>query len=78
MNTSQRREMMLSALIAEAEGKIAIHKANVEIYLQNPAGIGEHSEIMHELKTQLNIIGKANERLEILEKYFDYPGNGSG
>ena len=34
------RERMIDATIAHVEGKIAYHKANVEIYLTNPAGIG--------------------------------------
>ena len=39
------REQMLSALIAHAEGHLAKHKMNVEVYLKNPAGIGEHQDI---------------------------------
>ena len=34
------RERMIDATIAHVEGKIAYHKANVEIYLTNPSGIG--------------------------------------
>ena len=32
---------MIDATIDHMKGKIALHKANVEVYLQNPAGIGE-------------------------------------
>ena len=34
------RDEMLAALRAHAEGKIKMHKMNVEVYLTNPAGIG--------------------------------------
>ena len=40
------RDQMIKALLAHAQGDIEKHKANVEIYFSNPAGIGEHSDIM--------------------------------
>ena len=39
------REQLIRALLAHAQGDIAKHKANVEVYLEHPAGIGEHSDI---------------------------------
>ena len=39
------RDQMIKALLAHAQGDIEKHKTNVEIYLSNPAGIGEHSDI---------------------------------
>ncbi len=42
-----RRKMkvqLLQALRQHAEGQIAKHKANVDVYLNNTTGIGEHSE----------------------------------
>ena len=39
------RDQMIKALLAHAQGDIEKHKANVEIYLTNPAGIGEHSDL---------------------------------
>ena len=40
------REQLLEAAVKHAEGQIAVHKTNVEVYLNNPAGIGEHSDIV--------------------------------
>ena len=37
------RDTLIKALLAHAQGDIAKHKANVEVYLANAAGIGEHS-----------------------------------
>ena len=34
------REQLLKALLAHATGEIEMHKANVEVYLTNPVGIG--------------------------------------
>ena len=39
------REQLIKALLAHAQGDIQKHVANVEVYLTNPAGIGEHSNI---------------------------------
>ena len=45
-------------------------KANVEIYLQNPAGIGEHSDILGAMETEINMIAQWDERLQVIERYF--------
>ena len=34
------REQLIKALLAHAQGDIAKHKANIEVYLANPVGIG--------------------------------------
>ena len=38
------RFKILEALHADASGNIAKAKANIEVYLENPVGIGEHPE----------------------------------
>ena len=48
---------MISALLAHAQGDIQKHKMNVEVYLTNPTGIGEHSDIMEAIEEELNMIG---------------------
>ena len=40
------REQLIKAILAHAQGDIQKHVANVEVYLTNPAGIGEHSNIV--------------------------------
>ena len=52
------REQIIKALLAHAQGDIAKHKANVEVYLSNPAGIGEHSDVMGAIEEELNMIAK--------------------
>ncbi len=55
----------------DAIGKISKAKVNVEIYLHNPAGIGEHPDVLGAIQEQLDIIAHEEERLEVLEKHFD-------
>ena len=64
------REQLVNALISHAKGDIAKHVANVEVYLTNPAGIGEHSDITEAIENELNIIAKYDDQVAVLKKYF--------
>ena len=66
------RVQLLKALIKHAEGMIEKHRANVEVYLTNPAGIGEHSNIIEAIEIELDAISKYNDQKEVLQKYFSY------
>jgi len=61
---------MISALLAHAQGDIQKHKMNVEVYLNNPVGIGEHSDIMEAIETELNMIAKYEDQVTVLKKHF--------
>jgi hypothetical protein len=54
----------------QAEGEIAVHRANIEVYKTMPAGIGEHSDVTEAVIAELNKLAEADDRLEILDKYF--------
>ena len=64
------REQMIQALVAHAKGHIEKHRANVEVYLSNPVGIGEHSDLIEAIEKELNMIAEYHDQLEVLEKYF--------
>ena len=64
------RKGILDALIAQAEGSISKAKMNVEVYLTNPVGIGEHPDVLGAIQDQIDLIAKEEERLEVIEKYF--------
>jgi len=61
---------MIQAIRQHAIGHIEKHKTNVEIYLSNSVGIGEHGDIMETIEKELNIIAQYDDQLEMLEKYF--------
>jgi len=61
------RWCMLQAAIAHVEGKIAYHRANVEIYLENPAGIGEHPDVMESLVSEMKEIAEYQDILEVAQ-----------
>ena len=64
------REQLIKALLAHAQGDIQKHVANVEVYLTNPVGIGEHSDITEAIENELNIIAKYEDQVEVIKKYF--------
>ena len=64
------REKIIKSLIAHAKGHIEKHKTNIEIYLSNSVGIGEHGDILETIEKELNIIAQYHDRLEVLDKYF--------
>ena len=65
------REKLLKAVKSHAQGHIDKHVANIEVYLANPAGIGEHSDIIEAIELELEEIAKYQDQLDIVKKYFD-------
>ena len=64
------RSQLIKALLAHAQGDIQKHVANVEVYLNNPAGIGEHSNIVEAIEEELNMIAKYEDQISVLKKHF--------
>ena len=64
------REQLVRALLAHAQGEIEKHKANVEIYLTNPVGIGEHSDVTGAIGDELDKIARYHDQVEVIQKYF--------
>ena len=64
------RDKIKESLRAHAEGHIKKHTANVEIYLNNSMGIGEHSDILETIEKELEMIAKYDDQLHVLRKYF--------
>jgi hypothetical protein len=52
-------------------GDIKKHLANIEIYLENPAGIGEHSDVMEAIQVELDQVAKYHDQLEVIKNYID-------
>ena len=65
------REQLIRALIAHAQGDIQKHKANVEVYLTHPVGIGEHSNIVEAIEQELDMIAKYQDQIDVINKYFN-------
>ena len=64
------RKQTLEALRSQCKGNIDKARVNVEIYLHNPVGIGEHPDVLAAIQDQIDIIAHEEERLEVLERHF--------
>lgn len=65
------KQIMISNLKTYYVGMMAKHKANVSVYLNNPAGIGEHNDIIEAIDKELDSLASAWDKHEILNKFFD-------
>ena len=64
------RKQLINALLAHAQGDIAKHRANVEVYLANPVGIGEHSNVVEATEEEINMIAKYQDQIDVINTYF--------
>ena len=62
-------EYIIEAARKQAEGEIAVHKANIKVYQTMPAGIGEHSDVTEAVIAELDKLAAADDRLEMINKY---------
>jgi predicted metal-dependent RNase len=63
---------LLEALIKKLEGEIEVHKANVMVYVKNPAGIGEHSDVVESIEKEIEKVADAEDKIEAIMKHFKY------
>lgn len=63
-------DLIIEAAQKQAEGQIAVHRANIEVYKTMPAGIGEHSDVTEAVIEELNKLAAAQDRLDMIAKYF--------
>lgn len=61
---------LVESMHAYLAGKVAYHRANLGVYLQNSVGIGEHPDIMEAIEQELGKLAEADEKLQTLNKYF--------
>ena len=65
------REMLLGALKSYYVGHINNHIANIEIYLNKSAGIGEHSDIIDAMDKEIEHVDKNDAKLSMILKYLE-------
>ena len=63
------RKGIISALHAKYDADIAMADATVNIYLDNPVGIGEHPQHLEEIDKLLGKIAEAKDKKQSLEDF---------
>ena len=62
-------DAIINAAKKQAEGEVAVHLANIQVYQTMPAGIGEHSDVTEAVISELDKLAAADDRLAMIEKY---------
>jgi hypothetical protein len=62
---------MIQALKLRYESAIAEATCNIAVYLKNPAGIGEHPDIVEAVDSQIMKIAEAQDKLHVIEEYYE-------
>jgi|TARA_R110000851_G_scaffold130712_1_gene264434 hypothetical protein len=60
---------ILEALRKKYEGDIAVARANVQVYINNAAGIGEHPDVVQAVDEQMELIADAQDKLNVLDQW---------
>ena len=58
---------LLDALRKKYEGEIAAANANINVYITNPAGIGEHPNLVAAVDSEIEKLTDATDKLSILK-----------
>ena len=65
------KEQLVQALKTKYDADYKMHKANLDIYLNNPVGIGEHPQQFEEMDKLVESMTAARDKLEVFNK--EYP-----
>ena len=65
--------LLLKALNDHYAAQISEAVATLNIYLNSSVGIGEHSDILAELKKYVDLLDDADSKLATLNKYINQP-----
>ena len=64
------KEQLIKAARMHSEGELERAKTNIMVYMNQSVGIGEHSDIVEAIQEELDKMAAANDRIEMLNKYF--------
>ena len=67
------RNKMIEAMRSHAQGNIDKHKMNVEVYLANHAGIGEHPDVFEAMEGEMLEMAKYHDVLDMISIHFKEP-----
>ena len=65
------KEQLVHALKTKYDADYQMHKANLDIYLNNPVGTGEHPQHFEEMDKLVESMTAARDKLEVLNE--EYP-----
>ena len=66
----QTTNPLFKALQKKYEADIAHANATLQIYFDNPVGIGEHPDVIDAIHSQVLKIASAEENIQVLQQHF--------
>ena len=79
------KRLLMEAALKKYEGDLAVAQANLDIYLGNPVGIGEHPDVMEEVTKLVMRIHDAQGCIDVIintwkeeKNYASLKNNGDG
>jgi DNA-binding GntR family transcriptional regulator len=64
------RKQLIEASKEHFRSHIVKHRMNIEVMLNNPTAIHEHSDIMDAIEKEVAQVAEYMDKLEVMEKYF--------
>ena len=61
---------MINALRKRYQADIAAAMANIEVYRTNPAGIGEHPDLVSAVDSEMTKLATARDKLDTLNTFY--------
>lgn len=61
----------ISAMMRLYKAEIAVYKAEVQNYIDNPVGVGEHGNLVETMDALVGKIAEAEDKLIVLETHFN-------
>jgi len=71
LEKNERFKMIVDALRKKYEYEIISARANIDVYLRNPAGIGEHPDIVAAVDSEMEKLASAEDKLSSLNSNFN-------
>ena len=68
LDATKEKDLFVQQLYAGAD---LAHQMNVEVYLKNPAGIGEHQDIFEAMELEIMEMAKYHDVIEMVETYLE-------
>ena len=65
------KKAILKALALKYEAQIEEAKTTINIYLDNPVGIGEHPQHLEEIDKLMGNIADAEDKLDTIRRHWD-------
>ena len=63
---------ILQALYCKYLGEMEVHRANIDIYLNTPAGIGEHPDVLGAIDDMVEKMAGVRDKIDTLRSEWDF------